>query len=164
MKKKITIGKVVLFVVLVTLAVQWKAFKNGVVDGWNEAMAATKQWCLSAAENTSYRQKLSDWYNYILNASATIQLTFSFEILHVSNFHNRGQFIFARLLDEGLDFEIKDGAMFGGMLIYNYVDMPRMLDDNNQPRLDVFVFKPLTLMQEGDFIYSQRVELTMPSN
>lgn len=42
MKKKITIGKVVLLVVLITLAVQWKAVKNGVVDGWNETMATTK--------------------------------------------------------------------------------------------------------------------------
>ncbi|CAM3904804.1 hypothetical protein MUGA111182_16430 [Mucilaginibacter galii] len=42
MKKKITLGKVVLIVFLVLLAVEWKAFKNGVVDGWNETMAATK--------------------------------------------------------------------------------------------------------------------------
>jgi hypothetical protein len=48
-------------------------------------------------------------------------MTFSFEILHVSNLYNRGQFIFARLLDEGLDFEVKDGAVFGGVPICNYV-------------------------------------------
>jgi hypothetical protein len=42
MKKEITIGKVVLIVFLVLLAVEWKAFKNGVVDGWNEIMATTK--------------------------------------------------------------------------------------------------------------------------
>jgi len=42
MKKKITLGKVVLVVFLITLAVQWKAVKNGFVDSWNETMAATK--------------------------------------------------------------------------------------------------------------------------
>jgi hypothetical protein len=42
MKKKITLGKVVLVVFVVLLAVEWKAVKNGVVDGWNDTMAATK--------------------------------------------------------------------------------------------------------------------------
>jgi hypothetical protein len=42
MKKKITLGKVVLVMFLVLLVVEWKSFKHGVVDGWNEAMAVTK--------------------------------------------------------------------------------------------------------------------------
>lgn len=42
MKKKITLGKVVLVVFLVLVAVEWKAVKHGFVDGWNETMAATK--------------------------------------------------------------------------------------------------------------------------
>jgi len=86
-------------------------------------------------------------------------MTFKFEILHVSSFHNRGQFIFARLLNEGLDFEVKDGAVFGGVPVYNDVDMPRMLDDNNELRLDVFVFRPLKPMKEDTFIQGQQVEL-----
>jgi hypothetical protein len=90
-------------------------------------------------------------------------MVLTFEIMYLSYYHNRGQFIFARLLDGGLDFEIKDGALFGGIPIYNYVEMPRLLDDNNEPRLDVFVFRPLKPMQEGNFIQGQRVELVLPN-
>lgn len=84
-----------------------------------------------------------------------------FEIIHVSYHHNRGQFIFARLLDGGLDFEIKD-AVFGGVPIYNYIEMPRFLDRNGEPRLDVFVFCPIKPMQKGDFVQGQRAELVLP--
>ena len=88
----------------------------------------------------------------------------TFEIMHVYFLHNRGQFIFARLLEGGVDFEVRDGAVFGGVPIYNYVDMPRLIDDNSEQRLDVFVFKPLNPMQRVDFIQGQRVELIIPDN
>lgn len=90
-------------------------------------------------------------------------MAFTFEVLRVSYLHNRGQFIFVRLLDGGLDFEVEDGALFGGIPIYNYVEMPRLLDENNEPRLDVFVFRPLKPMQEGHFVQGQRVELLLPN-
>jgi len=84
-----------------------------------------------------------------------------FEIVYVKYHHNRGQFICARLLNGELDFEMKD-AILGGVPIYNYVDMPRLLDDNNEPRLDVFVFRPIEPMQEGNFVQGQQVELVLP--
>lgn len=84
----------------------------------------------------------------------------TFEIIHLLYHHNRGQFIFAQLLDDVLDFELKD-AMFGGIPIYNYVEMPRILDDNGEQRLDVFVFRPSKPMQKGDFVQGQRVELVL---
>lgn len=90
--------------------------------------------------------------------------TFNFEILHVSSFHDRGQFIFARFLGKELDFEVKDGAKLGGIPVYNEVEMPRKLDVNNEPRLDVFVFRTLKSIQEGNFIQGQQVELVIPSN
>jgi len=88
----------------------------------------------------------------------------TFEIMCVSYLHNRGQFIFARLLEGEADFEVKDGALLDGIPIYNYVEMPRILDDNNQPRLDIFVFRPLKPMQEGSFIKCQIVKLVIPNN
>ena len=90
-------------------------------------------------------------------------MPFTFEVLQVSNLHNSGQFIFARLLDGALDFVVEDGALLGGIPIYNYVEMPRLLDENNQPRLDVFVFRPLKPMREGNFVQGQRVELLLPN-
>jgi len=87
-----------------------------------------------------------------------------FEIIGTSFHHNRGQFIFARVLDVGINFELKDGAFFGGVPIYHYVEMPRMLDKNNEPRFDVFVFRPLNPLQEGPFVKGQIVELVLPND
>ncbi|MBK6827226.1 MAG: hypothetical protein IPG86_10235 [Chitinophagaceae bacterium] len=85
-----------------------------------------------------------------------------FEIMQVFNHHNRGQFIFARQIKAGQDFDIKEGSLLGGVPIYQYLDMPRILDDNGQPRLDVFVFKPLINLPTANFQVGQIVELILP--
>ena len=46
--------------------------------------------------------------------------------------------------------------------LYNYVEMPRLLDQNGEPRLDVFVFRPIKPMQKGNFVQGQRAELVLP--
>ena len=86
----------------------------------------------------------------------------SFEIISTSFMHNRGQFIFARILNKDLNFELKDGALLGGVPIYHYLEMPRLLDENNLPRLDTFVFRPLKPLAKGDFFDGQIVELILP--
>lgn len=90
-------------------------------------------------------------------------MVLTFEIIHISYHHNRGQFILALLLDGELDFEVKD-AVFGSIAIYNYVEIPRLLDDNGKPRLDVFTFRPIKPMSEGVFVQGQRAELVLPTN
>ena len=84
--------------------------------------------------------------------------------MKVFDHHNRGQFIFARQVNAGQDFEIKEGSLLGGIPIYHYIDMPRMLDENGQPRLDVFVFRPLALTKfpADNFHEGQLVELIVP--
>lgn len=42
MQEKINVRKIVLAVVLITLVIGWKGFKQGVIDGWNSTMEATK--------------------------------------------------------------------------------------------------------------------------
>jgi hypothetical protein len=68
-----------------------------------------------------------------------------FEVMKVFDQHNRGQFIFARQVNVGQSFKVKEGSLLGGIPVYHYLEMPRMLDENGQPRLDVFVFRPLSL-------------------
>lgn len=87
-----------------------------------------------------------------------------FEIMKVFDLHNRGQFIFARQLNVGQNFEVKEGALLGGIPIYHYLDMPRMLDESGKPRLDVFVFRPISLTNfpDGYFKEGQIVELVVP--
>jgi hypothetical protein len=89
-------------------------------------------------------------------------MVIDFEIIGTSFHHNRGQFIWALILHSGVNFEVEDGAIFGGIPIYPYIEMPRLLDDNGKPRLDVFVFRPLQPMQEGNFVIGQKVELVLP--
>ena len=83
----------------------------------------------------------------------------NFEIMKVFDHHNRGQFIFARQVLIGQDFEVREGSLLGGIPIFHYLEMPRMLDENNQPRLDVFVFRPLERFPADYFKEGQVVEL-----
>jgi hypothetical protein len=87
-----------------------------------------------------------------------------FEIMKVFDHHNRGQFIFARQLNPDQDFEVKEGSLLGGIAIYHYLEMPRMLDELGKPRLDVFVFRPLSLEKfPGEYFkQGQIVELVAP--
>lgn len=90
-------------------------------------------------------------------------IVINFEVVSISNIHNRGEFIFARLLDTDVDFEIEDGTTLGGIPVCNYIEMPRLLDANNQPGLDVFVFRPLEPFQEVNLVQGQQVELVVPA-
>jgi hypothetical protein len=91
-------------------------------------------------------------------------MEWSFEIMHVRRHHNRGDFIFARLIDGKADFEMKEGSALAGIPIYHYVEMPRKLDENGNPRLDVYVFRPLSLewLPADCFVEGQQVKLVSP--
>lgn len=88
----------------------------------------------------------------------------SFEILYVSYHHNRGDLIIASLIEGDVNFHIKDGAVLGGIPIYHYVEMPRLLNEDGNPRLDVFAFRPLSLkrLSHDYFVKGQQVELDLP--
>ena len=47
-------------------------------------------------------------------------MEWSFEIMHVRRHHNRGDFIFARLIDGKADFEVKEGSVLAG---YPFITM-----------------------------------------
>lgn len=85
----------------------------------------------------------------------------NFEIMKVFDPHNRGQFIFARQINVGDNFEVKEGSKLGGVPILQYLDMPRMPDENQQQRLDVFVFRPLDRFPSDHFSEGQIVELVI---
>jgi len=82
--------------------------------------------------------------------------------MYVRHFHNRGHFIMARSIDGRLDFEIKEGATLGGIPVYHYVEMPRTLDENGKPRLDIFVFRSWPEIRLVDLVKGQHVELVLP--
>ena len=82
-----------------------------------------------------------------------------FEIISVSTIYNRDQYIFARYLDGAVNFKIKKGATLGGIPIHNYLEIPRVTDEQSEPRLDVFVFKPMQPIPPDNFVIGQVVEL-----
>lgn len=91
-------------------------------------------------------------------------MEWNFEIMHVRRHHNRGDFIFARLIDGKPDFRVEEGSILGGVPVYHYVEMPRKLDENGNPRLDIFVFRPLSLdwLRADYFVEGQQVKLVSP--
>jgi hypothetical protein len=66
-------------------------------------------------------------------------MEWTFEIMYIHRHHNRGDFIFARLTEGQVDFEVKEGSALDGIPIYHYVEMPRKLDENGKPRLDICI-------------------------
>lgn len=56
-------------------------------------------------------------------------MEWSFEIVRVHRYHNRGDFIFARLMEGDPDFQVKRGAVLGGVPICHYIEMTRKLDE-----------------------------------
>lgn len=88
-------------------------------------------------------------------------MEWSFEIVRVHRYHNRGDFIFARLMEGDPDFQVMEGAVLAGIPIYPYVEMPRKLDENGNPRFDIFVFRPLSLewLPADYFVEGQQVKL-----
>ncbi|MDN3580503.1 hypothetical protein [Mucilaginibacter flavus] len=91
-------------------------------------------------------------------------MEWTFEVVNIYWLHNRGDFIFARLIRGQSDFELKEGALFGGIPVYHYTDIPRMLDENGNPRFDIFIFKPLSLerLPFDFFVAGQQVKLVLP--
>ncbi|MDZ4793238.1 MAG: hypothetical protein SGI83_03080 [Bacteroidota bacterium] len=85
-----------------------------------------------------------------------------FEIMKILDLHNRGQFIFVRQINVGSNFEVKEGSKVGGVPVQQYLDIPRILDDNQHQRLDVFVFRPLDRISSKFFKEGQLVELIIP--
>ncbi|RFZ95484.1 hypothetical protein D0C36_08165 [Mucilaginibacter conchicola] len=91
-------------------------------------------------------------------------MEWNFEIIGHYFHHNRGDFIFARFIEGQADFQLKEGSVLGGIPIYHYVEIPRTLDENGNPRFDIFVFRPLSLefLPAGFFSEGQHVKLVSP--
>ncbi|AMR30671.1 hypothetical protein A0256_04165 [Mucilaginibacter sp. PAMC 26640] len=89
-------------------------------------------------------------------------MVLTFEFLKVFNVHSCGQYILARLSNGIAGFEMKEGASFGGIAIDTYIEMPRIIGGHDEPHLDLFVFRPLNLLNKDEFIEGQPAELIIP--
>ena len=124
----------------------------------NNILQLNKDWA------TEYRMPVLLQTLYVSSKHCNHSMVQEFEVMNVFDHHNRGQFIFARQVNFGQSFEVKEGSLLSGIPIYHYVDMPRMLDENGQPQLNVFVFRPLSLNKfpADYFLEAQIAELIVP--
>lgn len=86
-----------------------------------------------------------------------------FEIIHIKDHHNRGQFIMAQQLNFRESIKVHEGALLNGIQVYHYLEMYPILDEQGQPRLDIYVFRPVfERFPNGHFQEGQIVELLNP--
>lgn len=88
-----------------------------------------------------------------------MQAKYLFKILKVASHHNLGVSIFAQLLDDDTTILIRKGALLKGLSVYHYEKVYPFKDDNGNPVLDRFVFRPTDwkmlscdLFQEGEIV------------
>jgi hypothetical protein len=62
-----------------------------------------------------------------------------FEIEYISKI--RDGYLFARLLQKGVDFTVTDNSTLGGYPVKKSLTMPRALDKDGNPRFDLFAFQ-----------------------
>ncbi|MBO9659130.1 MAG: hypothetical protein J7527_09935 [Chitinophagaceae bacterium] len=89
---------------------------------------------------------------------------YSFRILKVVSHHNRGIFIFTQLLDDDTTILIPKGSLLKGLSVYHYEDVYPYNDDDGNPILDRFVFRPTDwkMLSCDLFTEGEIVELVMP--
>ena len=64
---------------------------------------------------------------------------------------------------DGDDFTLVDGATLGGISIKPELDMPRALDGDGNPRMDLFAFRPCDKNDVRRFVVGEIVELVIPN-
>ena len=82
-----------------------------------------------------------------------------FEIEEIFAVTGRGTFVAARLLTPELSFTVPAAATIGGVAIECWVDQPRKIGANGEPRLDSYVFKLKCADDRAALTSGQRVLL-----
>jgi hypothetical protein len=77
-----------------------------------------------------------------------------FEILYIINSDRKSKFVFAKSLNENVNFSLTDKSTLGGVPIKPIISQPRTTDKNGNPTFDVFAFhlknnSDLTLLKVG---------------
>jgi hypothetical protein len=71
-------------------------------------------------------------------------------------------YVFARVLEDGGNFTFCRGSTLSGIPLQPYLDIPRAVDANGRPRLDLFAFALQDPADAAHFEVGQRVELSTP--
>lgn len=77
-----------------------------------------------------------------------------FEILHIINSDRKSKFVFAKSLNENINFSLTEKSTLGGVPIKPIISQPRTIDKNGNPIFNVFAFQvknesDLALLQVG---------------
>lgn len=88
-----------------------------------------------------------------------IDVPFEIEAVFEMSLPGQGVFVLARCM-ERIDFSICDAATLAGFPLSQYLDVPRLLSKNGQPRTDVFAFRLLNASDAHCLVAGQQVTLT----
>jgi hypothetical protein len=83
------------------------------------------------------------------------------EIIQVVDIKTHGQVIFARLIADS-NLTIKEGSAINDIPLLPFLDIPRMIDEKGQQRLNVFAFRPVSQFPADHFQIGQMVRLFIP--
>lgn len=88
-----------------------------------------------------------------------IDVPFEVESVFEMSRPGQGVFVLARCM-ERIEFSICDAATLAGFPLSRYLDVPRLLSKNGQPRTDVFAFRLLHANDAHCLAPGQQVTLT----
>lgn len=88
-------------------------------------------------------------------------MNYEFEVLLHKWHHNRGDFIFARRLDDTHIVDVPEGSIFGDVPEYLYSMKYKGDNGDGTPEYNMYVFQPISLqfLPRDYFIRGQRVVL-----
>ena len=78
-----------------------------------------------------------------------------FEIIRIFSHHNRGHFIIARQLDFKEPLKIGEGSILNGIPVYHYLEMYPWSKDDEDPRFDIYVFRPVNYIPFTEELFQE---------
>lgn len=90
-------------------------------------------------------------------------MKYDFEVLLHKLHHNRGNFIYARLLDDKQITDVPEGAVLDDVPVYLYSMTYKGDNGDGTPEYDLYVFQPVSLkfLPQDYFTRGQKVTLTI---
>lgn len=83
----------------------------------------------------------------------------TFEIEEIIRITNRGYFVLGRIQESGINCQITENSKLGNVEIEKFMDIPRVLDEKGNQRLDLFAFKLKNRSDKSKLFKGQIVEL-----
>ena len=96
---------------------------------------------------------------HLINKFYTIKMNPTFQIESIFDIGGKGKFLALNPLNGKMDFQLTDYSTIDGIRIKNFFEIPRVLDDKGNQRLDIFVFQLENVLDAEKLTEGQNVSL-----